>query len=77
MAYVGFCALFTLKHIVTYESRPEPIVYKHYDLERTYDAGKLGFNRNECCLIIKLLPVILLKACVPLLVSRQAILSRL
>ncbi|GJJ71819.1 hypothetical protein EMPS_04176 [Entomortierella parvispora] len=40
MAYVGFCALFTLKHIVTYESKPEPIVYKHYDLERTYDADK-------------------------------------
>ncbi|KAG0054031.1 hypothetical protein BGZ83_012107 [Gryganskiella cystojenkinii] len=40
LAYVGFCALFTLKHIFTYESRPEPIDYKHYELERTYDADK-------------------------------------
>ncbi|KAG0201090.1 hypothetical protein BGX28_006041 [Mortierella sp. GBA30] len=40
MAYVGFCALFTLKHLLTYESRPETVVYPHYELERTYDADK-------------------------------------
>jgi hypothetical protein len=40
VAYVGFCALFTLKHIFSYHSQPNPIVYKHYDLQRTYDAGK-------------------------------------
>ncbi|KAF9379341.1 hypothetical protein CPB97_009025 [Podila verticillata] len=37
MAYVGFCALFTLKHILTYQAKPEPIVYDHYELQRTYD----------------------------------------
>ena len=40
IAYVGFCALFTLKHIFSYHSQPKPIVYKHFDLQRTYDAGK-------------------------------------
>ncbi|KAF8976187.1 hypothetical protein BGZ46_008470 [Entomortierella lignicola] len=40
MAYVGFCALFTLKHILTYESRPQTTVYPHYELERTYDADQ-------------------------------------
>lgn len=38
VAYVGFCALFTLKHIFSYHSQPKPIVYKHFDLQRTYDA---------------------------------------
>ncbi|KAG0324140.1 hypothetical protein BG004_003530, partial [Podila humilis] len=37
MAYVGFCALFTLKHILTYQAKPEPIVYGPYELQRTYD----------------------------------------
>ncbi|KAK3848296.1 MAG: hypothetical protein J3R72DRAFT_430372 [Linnemannia gamsii] len=40
LAYVGFCALFTLKHIFSYHSQPKPIVYKHYDLQRTYDADE-------------------------------------
>lgn len=39
IAYVGFCAIFTLKHLLTHESAPEAIVYPHYELERTYDAG--------------------------------------
>jgi hypothetical protein len=39
IAYVGFCAIFTLKHLLTYESAPEVIVYPHYELERTYDPG--------------------------------------
>ncbi|KAG0245141.1 hypothetical protein BGX31_007852 [Mortierella sp. GBA43] len=37
MAYVGFCALFTMKHIFMYQSKPETITYPHYELERTYD----------------------------------------
>ncbi|KAF9581161.1 hypothetical protein BGW38_001927, partial [Lunasporangiospora selenospora] len=40
LAYVGFCALFTLKHILTYQPKSEPIVYKHYELQRTYDADE-------------------------------------
>ncbi|KAF9567068.1 hypothetical protein EC968_003502 [Mortierella alpina] len=40
MAYVGFCALFTLRHLLTYQSRPETVVYPHYELQRTYDADK-------------------------------------
>ncbi|KAG0002912.1 hypothetical protein BGZ79_002066 [Entomortierella chlamydospora] len=40
MTYVGFCALFTMKHILTYESRPQTTVYPHYELERTYDADQ-------------------------------------
>ncbi|KAF9092839.1 hypothetical protein BGX23_003872 [Mortierella sp. AD031] len=40
IAYVGFCAVFTLKHLLTYEAAPEAIVYPHYDLERTYDPEK-------------------------------------
>ncbi|KAF9359660.1 hypothetical protein BGX26_011814 [Mortierella sp. AD094] len=40
MAYVGFCALFTMKHILTYESRPQTTVYPHFELERTYDADQ-------------------------------------
>ncbi|KAF9924518.1 hypothetical protein FBU30_005538 [Linnemannia zychae] len=40
IAYVGFCALFTLKHLLTYEPAPEAIVYPHYELERTYDPEK-------------------------------------
>ncbi|KAG0304935.1 hypothetical protein BGZ98_004812 [Dissophora globulifera] len=40
LAYVGFCALFTLKHLFSYESKPVPIAYKHFDLERTYDADE-------------------------------------
>lgn len=39
IAYVGFCAIFTLKHLLTYEAAPEAIVYPHYELERTYDPG--------------------------------------
>ncbi|KAF9975333.1 hypothetical protein BGZ65_008308 [Modicella reniformis] len=39
LAYVGFCVLFTLKHIFTRQSMPTPIVYKHFDLERTYDPN--------------------------------------
>ncbi|KAF9930901.1 hypothetical protein FBU30_011099 [Linnemannia zychae] len=40
LAYVGFCTLFTLKHIFSYHTQPKPIVYKHYDLQRTYDADE-------------------------------------
>ncbi|KAF9909646.1 hypothetical protein EC991_008304 [Linnemannia zychae] len=40
IAYVGFCAIFTLKHLLTYEAAPEAIVYPHYELERTYDPEK-------------------------------------
>ncbi|KAF8940115.1 hypothetical protein EDD21DRAFT_362052 [Dissophora ornata] len=40
LAYVGFCALFTMKHIFSYQSKPVPMVYKHFDLERTYDADE-------------------------------------
>jgi hypothetical protein len=40
IAYVGFCAIFTLKHLLTYEAAPEAIVYPHYELERTYDPGR-------------------------------------
>jgi hypothetical protein len=40
MAYVGFSALFTLKHILWHESKPEAVTYPHYELERTYDAGQ-------------------------------------
>ncbi|KAF9126782.1 hypothetical protein BGW39_006351 [Mortierella sp. 14UC] len=40
VAYVGFCAIFTLKHLLTYEAAPEAIVYPHYELERTYDPEK-------------------------------------
>ncbi|CAO3574043.1 unnamed protein product [Mortierella alpina] len=37
LGYVGFCALFTLKHLFPYHSKPETFVYRHFDLERTYD----------------------------------------
>jgi len=49
LAYVGFCALFMTKHLFTYRAQPEPTVYKHYDLQRTYDAGMLNdsFTRWE------------------------------
>ncbi|KAF9420382.1 hypothetical protein BGZ94_009148 [Podila epigama] len=40
MGYVGFCALFTLKHILTYQAKPEQIVYDHYELQRTYDPDQ-------------------------------------
>ncbi|KAF9316989.1 hypothetical protein BGZ91_005449 [Linnemannia elongata] len=40
IAYVAFCAIFTLKHLLTYEAAPEAIVYPHYELERTYDPEK-------------------------------------
>jgi hypothetical protein len=40
LAYVGFCALFTMKHLFSYHSQPAPVVYKHYELERTYDPGE-------------------------------------
>lgn len=40
IAYVAFCTLFTLKHIFSYHSQPKPVVYKHYDLQRTYDADE-------------------------------------
>ncbi|KAI1317850.1 hypothetical protein EDD11_007652 [Mortierella claussenii] len=40
LAYVGFCALFTLRHMFSYHSQPTPVVYKHFDLERTYDADQ-------------------------------------
>ncbi|KAG0213865.1 hypothetical protein BGX33_002623 [Mortierella sp. NVP41] len=40
LAYVGFCALFTLKHLFSYHSQPKPIVYQHFDLQRTYDADE-------------------------------------
>ncbi|KAG0201860.1 hypothetical protein BGX28_005432 [Mortierella sp. GBA30] len=40
LVYVGFCALFTLKHILTYKSKPEPTVYSHFELERTYDPNE-------------------------------------
>ncbi|KAG0223069.1 hypothetical protein BGW42_006110 [Actinomortierella wolfii] len=38
LAYVAFCAVFTMKHIFMYQTKPEPVVYKHYELQRTYDA---------------------------------------
>ncbi|KAF9183540.1 hypothetical protein BGZ51_003937 [Haplosporangium sp. Z 767] len=40
LAYVGFCALFTLKHIFLYQSKPVPVVYRHFDLQRTYDPDE-------------------------------------
>ncbi|KAF9426222.1 hypothetical protein BGZ76_002854, partial [Entomortierella beljakovae] len=39
-AYVAFCALFTMKHILSYETRPQAVIYPHYELERTYDADQ-------------------------------------
>ncbi|KAF9934195.1 hypothetical protein BGZ75_009975 [Mortierella antarctica] len=40
LGYVGFCALFTLKHVFPYHSKTEPLVYRHFDLERTYDPNE-------------------------------------
>ncbi|KAF9935165.1 hypothetical protein BGZ65_003472 [Modicella reniformis] len=37
MTYVGFCALFTMKQVLMYPSKPETVTYPYYELERTYD----------------------------------------
>ncbi|KAF9979224.1 hypothetical protein BGZ73_004110 [Actinomortierella ambigua] len=37
LGYVAFCAVFTMKHIFIYQTKPEPVMYKHYELQRTYD----------------------------------------
>src|SRR5690554_2421431 len=50
LAYVGFCALFTLKHIFMYQSKPVPVVYRHFDLQRTYDPGEALLMCLDVCI---------------------------